>query len=86
MKILVYGINYEPELTGIGKYSGEMSRWFADNNNEVAMSEITMVPDTMAELSGEDAEKVQKMLDALDDCDDVQDVYTNADLPEDDEE
>ena len=50
------------------------------------MSEITMVPDTMAELSDEDAEKVQKMLDALDDCDDVQDVYTNADLPEDDEE
>ena len=57
----------------------------ADNNIEVAMSEITMVPDTMAELSDEDAEKVQKMLDALDDCDDVQDVYTNADLPEDEE-
>lgn len=37
MKILVYGINYEPELTGIGKYSGEMSRWFADNNNEVTV-------------------------------------------------
>ena len=37
-------------------------------------------------LALEDAEKVQKMLDALDDCDDVQDVYTNADLPEDDEE
>ncbi len=32
----------------------------ADNNIEVEMSEITMVPDTMAELSGEDAEKVQK--------------------------
>ena len=47
------------------------------------MSEITMVPDTMAELSGEDAEKVQKMLDALDDCDDVQDVLHQADLPED---
>lgn len=58
----------------------------ADNNIEVEMSEITMVPDTMAELSAEDAEKVQKMLDALDDLDDVQDVYTNADLPEDDEE
>ncbi len=58
----------------------------ADNNIEVAMSEITMVPDTMAELTAEDAEKVQKMLDALDDCDDVQDVYTNADLPDDDEE
>ena len=58
----------------------------ADAGIEVAMGEITMVPDTMAELSAEDAEKVQKMLDALDDCDDVQDVYTNADLPDDDEE
>ena len=28
MKILVYGINYSPELTGIGKYTGEMvSGW-----------------------------------------------------------
>lgn len=58
----------------------------ADNNIEVEMSEITMVPDTMTTLEGEDAEKVQKMLDALEDLDDVQDVYTNADLPEDDEE
>ena len=23
-KILVYGLNFSPELTGIGKYSGEM--------------------------------------------------------------
>ena len=58
----------------------------ADAGIEVAMGEITMVPDTMAELSAEDAEKVQKMLDALDDCDDVQDVYPHADLPDDDEE
>lgn len=58
----------------------------ADNSIEVEMSEITMVPDTMTALEGEDAEKVQKMLDALEDLDDVQDVYTNADLPEDDEE
>lgn len=64
----------------------DVEKALADNNIEVAMSEITMVPDTMAELSDEDAEKVQKMLDALDDCDDVQDVYTNADLPDDDEE
>ncbi len=57
----------------------------ADNNIEVEMSEISMIPDTMAELSEEDAAKVQKMLDALEDLDDVQDVYTNADLPEDEE-
>lgn len=64
----------------------DVEKALADSNIEVAMSEITMVPDTMAELSAEDAEKVQKMLDALDDCDDVQDVYTNAGLPDDDEE
>ena len=57
----------------------------ADNNVEVAMSEITMIPDTMASLDEEGVAKVQKMLDALDDLDDVQDVYTNADLPDDEE-
>jgi colanic acid biosynthesis glycosyl transferase WcaI len=35
MKILIYGINYFPELTGIGKYSGEMSGWFAANGHQV---------------------------------------------------
>ncbi|MCY1296858.1 colanic acid biosynthesis glycosyltransferase WcaI [compost metagenome] len=35
MKILLYGINYSPELTGIGKYSGEMARWLADQGHEV---------------------------------------------------
>jgi len=39
----------------------------------------------MTELSGDDAVKMQKMLDALDDLDDVQDVYTNADLPDEEE-
>ena len=58
----------------------------ADAGIEVEMAEITMIPDTMAELSAEDAERVQKMLDVLEDLDDVQDVYNNADLPEDDEE
>ena len=45
-----------------------------------------MLPDTMVELSDEDVVKVRKMLEALEDLDDVQDVYTNADLPEEDEE
>ena len=35
MKILLYGINYSPELTGIGKYSGEMARWLAAQGHEV---------------------------------------------------
>ena len=35
MKILIYGINYPPELTGIGKYSGEMAEWLRDQGHEV---------------------------------------------------
>ena len=35
MKILLYGINYSPELTGIGKYSGEVARWLADQGHEL---------------------------------------------------
>ena len=64
----------------------DVEKALAEAGIEVEMAEITMIPDTMAELSAEDAERVQKMLDVLEDLDDVQDVYHNADLPEDDEE
>ncbi len=42
MKILIYGINFSPELTGIGKYTGEMAHWFADQEHEVRV--ITAPP------------------------------------------
>ena len=35
MKILLYGLNFAPELTGIGKYSGEMALWLAARGHEV---------------------------------------------------
>ena len=35
MKILVYGLNYAPELTGVGKYTGEMAAWLAARGHEV---------------------------------------------------
>ena len=35
MKILIYGINFYPELTGIGKYTGEMASWFAKKGHEI---------------------------------------------------
>ncbi len=35
MRILLHGINYSPELTGIGKYSGEMAEWFASRGHEM---------------------------------------------------
>ncbi len=37
MRILIYGINYAPELTGIGKYTGEMAEWLAKQGHEVRM-------------------------------------------------
>lgn len=36
-KILLYGINYAPELTGIGKYTGEMAEWWAGQGYGVTM-------------------------------------------------
>jgi colanic acid biosynthesis glycosyl transferase WcaI len=35
LRILIYGLNYAPELTGIGKYTGEMSEWLAERGHEV---------------------------------------------------
>jgi colanic acid biosynthesis glycosyl transferase WcaI len=35
LRILVYGLNYTPELTGIGKYTGEMAEWLAQRGHEV---------------------------------------------------
>ena len=35
MRILVYGINHAPELTGIGKYTGEMVEWLVAQGHEV---------------------------------------------------
>lgn len=42
MRILIYGINYVPELTGIGKYTGEMAEWLATRGHEVRV--ITAPP------------------------------------------
>lgn len=35
MRILLHGINYSPELTGVGKYSGEMAEWLAGRGHAV---------------------------------------------------
>ena len=35
MRILIVGINFHPELTGIGKYTGEMASFFAEQGSNV---------------------------------------------------
>ena len=42
MRIIINGINYFPELTGIGKYTGEMAEWLAASGHEVLV--ITAPP------------------------------------------
>ncbi len=42
MRILFYGINYYPELTGIGKYTGEACQFLAKQGHEVEV--ITTMP------------------------------------------
>lgn len=37
MNIVLYGINYSPELTGIGKYTGEMGVWLAQSGHQVSV-------------------------------------------------
>jgi colanic acid biosynthesis glycosyl transferase WcaI len=35
MKIVIYGLNFAPELTGTGKYTGEMAAWLAARGHDV---------------------------------------------------
>ena len=45
-----------------------------------ADADVTMRPDLSIELSGEDAERMQKLLDVLEDLDDTQAIFHNAAL------
>lgn len=42
MKILIYDINYAPELTGVGKYTGDMGAWLVKQGHSVDV--ITAMP------------------------------------------
>src|SRR5579862_6301709 len=37
MRLLIIGLNFAPELTGIGKYTGEMAQWFAARGHDVTV-------------------------------------------------
>ena len=53
----------------------------------MAEAEVTMIPQTVVELTTEDdIKKMRRILNLLDEEDDVQNVYHNWDEPEEDEE
>jgi colanic acid biosynthesis glycosyl transferase WcaI len=35
VRILIHGINFAPELVGVGKFTGEMAEWLAENGHDV---------------------------------------------------
>jgi transcriptional/translational regulatory protein YebC/TACO1 len=43
---------------------------------------VTMRAENTVVLTGEDAERMQKLLDVIEDLDDVQDVFHNAEIEE----
>ena len=46
------------------------------------IAEVTMRPENVVPLSGEDAQRMHKLIDVLEDLDDVQAVYHNAEMAE----
>ena len=44
--------------------------------------EVTMKPENVIELAGDEATRMQRLLDALESLDDVQEVYTSAEMDE----
>ncbi len=54
----------------------------AENNITVENASLQWIAKNMISVTGEDAEKVVKLIEALEDSDDVQNVYSNADIDE----
>ena len=73
-----------PEVTCEPPAFDAVSKAFEAAGTDPVVSEITYKALNEVKLTGEDAEKMQKLIDALEDLDDVQQVYTSADF--DDEE
>ena len=46
------------------------------------LAEVTMRAENRIELTGDDAQRMQKLLDVIEELDDVQDVYHNAEMGE----
>lgn len=64
----------------------EVRNGLEDQGYDFIKSEITYIPQNYTELTDEkDLINMEKLIDALEDNDDVQEVYTNWEMPEEDE-
>ena len=71
------------EVITIPEEMEKVKESLVDQGIEVKLSEITMVPQSVVEISGqEDAARIIKLMETLEDHDDVQNVYPNFEIPE----
>ncbi len=68
-------------ITAPGDYVA-VKQAMIDAGLEPEESDLTMRPQTSAEIGVDDAQKVLRLVDLLENSDDVQEVYTNAEIPE----
>lgn len=70
------------DITTAPKDFEKIKEVLKQNNIEMTVSEITMVPQSYIKLDGKEAEQMLKLMEELEDHDDVQNVYANFDIPE----
>ncbi len=52
----------------------------ADKNLTVENASLQWIAKNTINVTGEDAEKIIKLIESMEDCEDVQNVFTNADI------
>lgn len=65
------------EITTSTENYEQVKKALTDNNIVLSSAEITYLPKSTVEVSGKDAEMLEKLLDVLEDHDDVEEVYSN---------
>lgn len=53
-----------------------------DHNIKFVSAELTMVPNSLIKLAGQDAKQILSLVESLEEHDDVQHVYANFDIPD----
>ncbi|MFH1853710.1 MAG: YebC/PmpR family DNA-binding transcriptional regulator [Candidatus Omnitrophota bacterium] len=72
----VYSITTDP------KDFEAVKKAIEDNNIKPNSAEITMIPKSTVQLTGDDAKNVLGLMEVLEDHDDSQNVYANFDIPD----
>jgi YebC/PmpR family DNA-binding regulatory protein len=68
------------EITSDSGDFNEIKETLESRGVNMAMAEITMVPQTTINLEGKDADQMERLMESLEEHDDVQNVYANFEI------